>query len=449
MDTPDDVLFEIFQWAVAASDGIPSVREAPINISHTCRRWRDVVLSQGRFWARLNCIAPAKIHIRLATLYLERSARANLKFSISQATESSSEVDRDTWRELLLKKQSQWDILKMHSAPYLTDDSLWTALRLEPLIYGHRKSSRLESLPSLKELVFSDEFPFGIENIDTKGATKTLPLFLVPHPSSMDQPLAPSITHLACSRLRGSRNEQRGLWAMLWQCPNLEELKLFFDSKGEEAMGDDEPICVLSKLQVLEVEDTRSRDGEPQTIFFLRRIAVPALRKFTINFFSADEDYSVYVAMRDLLTRPEYAPTILEADIGINKLDAGGDSERPWLLGLLRALHSVTDLALCISENWDVALDLLSDFDEDNEEDIPLCPRLEVLTIWGGNMVDMPAEYLDSVLSPRFRYSNIFRAVVRICDDGSEEADREAYFASLESNEDLGRWKEEDRLVIE
>ena len=47
-----------------------------------------------------------------------------------------------------------------------------------------------------------------------------------------------------------------------------------------------------------------------------------------------------------------------------------GGSKRPWLLGLLRALHDVTDLELCIGDNWDVALDVLSDFDEDDEEDV-------------------------------------------------------------------------------
>ena len=78
-----DALAEIFDWAIILSEDPFCLRQAPLNISHTCRAWRAVLLQNGRFWARVRwpeskAETARAVHVRLAALFLDRSAGLNL-----------------------------------------------------------------------------------------------------------------------------------------------------------------------------------------------------------------------------------------------------------------------------------------------------------------------------------------------------------------------------------
>ena len=83
------------------------------------------------------------------------------------------------------------------------------------------------------------------------------------------------------------------------------------------------------------------------------------------------------------------------------------------------------------------------DFDEDDEEDIPLCPELERFEAY---IYFADISYLDEILSPRFRYNRSFHARLIVC---TRDDDDEVFLANLNAHDDFRRWKEEGRLEID
>ncbi|KAI0092028.1 hypothetical protein BDY19DRAFT_928025 [Irpex rosettiformis] len=80
----NDILAHIFTFAAS---GIPSSRQAPLNVSHTCQAWRRFVLNYGGLWSCLDL----DIHISqnakfdylgLLRFWLERSHQCPLDLSI-------------------------------------------------------------------------------------------------------------------------------------------------------------------------------------------------------------------------------------------------------------------------------------------------------------------------------------------------------------------------------
>ena len=70
---PYDALYQIFDYAIPVSlDGRSILKyEAPLNISHTCRTWRQLALSNGHIWARFLLLIKAqtvKLDIRMLSL---------------------------------------------------------------------------------------------------------------------------------------------------------------------------------------------------------------------------------------------------------------------------------------------------------------------------------------------------------------------------------------------
>lgn len=71
-----DALVLIFDEAVrsARSWERSNSRYAPLNISRTCRRWREILLSNARFWANFECETMSAYE--LAPLWLKGSRNA-------------------------------------------------------------------------------------------------------------------------------------------------------------------------------------------------------------------------------------------------------------------------------------------------------------------------------------------------------------------------------------
>ena len=95
---PDDVLCDIIERAIfldvygawdehSKRKSLSLTKESPLNVSHTCRAWRQLALSNARYWSRLIQALKEQYHlkadIRMFSLFLERSANAILDFSAS------------------------------------------------------------------------------------------------------------------------------------------------------------------------------------------------------------------------------------------------------------------------------------------------------------------------------------------------------------------------------
>ena len=83
-----DVLVEIFEHACKMSDGRPNDHQAPLNLSLTCRRWREIILEHGCFWTRFTCEDIDRIG--LARVWLQRSRNNILDLDLSGTFASGS-----------------------------------------------------------------------------------------------------------------------------------------------------------------------------------------------------------------------------------------------------------------------------------------------------------------------------------------------------------------------
>ena len=65
----DDVLLAIFENAAQVFQPRTSELAALLNLSRTCRRWRDLVASNARFWTRIVCIQGKQTSISIQRAY--------------------------------------------------------------------------------------------------------------------------------------------------------------------------------------------------------------------------------------------------------------------------------------------------------------------------------------------------------------------------------------------
>ena len=197
-DLPPDVLTVIFEWSTFLANGIPSIREAPLNLSHTCRSFRQLLLSSGHFWAHLRCLSP-KVHGRLAQMWLERSLDARITFRAHGLSGIDEEEDLEAWRQVFSSKLSQFRALSVSFEGGLENI----------------KPSTLHDLSTLTELVLRKDIPFGLGE---RG--RFTPLFIVPSVEATMRPIAPLLPSLYLRKVNGGNDAQRGLLAMLRHCPN-------------------------------------------------------------------------------------------------------------------------------------------------------------------------------------------------------------------------------------
>ena len=256
---PDDALCEIFDCAIPFyfhGDEVLN-HEAPFNISHTCRAWRQLVLSDSRCWVLILYAlkhSSLKVDIRILSLLLERSAGALIKFKIDKHCIQGPLGGSDLLAIHIIAtgKQSRW--LKM-------------ALRYPRECRDAVRPAELHDLSNLTEWKIADVFPFGLE----AHRESQSPLFVVPIRRTTDYPIAPLLSRLSLLRFRANCEEQRGVLAMLRQCPNLIVLRISFDSEQPGFDEIDEPGCLMEKLQALTV------DGNFKYLHLFYKIKAPSL----------------------------------------------------------------------------------------------------------------------------------------------------------------------------
>ena len=371
-----DVLPTIFEFATASAGGNPSIRDAPLNVSHTCRTWRELAIGHGWLWRHLDCRF-REIHPRLASMWLERSKELLLDYRLNQYLgDNRKEVEE--WHRRLARRQRQWSIIHMHFSHGL-------AARMTP--------SRLSDLPKLTRWILWDILPF--EAVGRPVASIT-PLFFIPPPSEVAQPLAPALTELVCNGLEGGTRTLRGLLNMFQQCPNLEDVKLSQSTQGrDEAFGlsSTQSTCVLPVLRNLELSGRFGR--------LLRRLKAPALQSFQV-------DAKIWPISSACLNVAEF---LSSTNVRVATFTGYADERRAIqereVLQLLSSMHSVQTLRLKYAATAFVC-ELL------HSEGQHLCPQLEKLFMTFEDGAD--AKVVERMLSARYRLCPKFLASINVRD---------------------------------
>ena len=416
---PDDVLHEIFERAIPISletcarttRKIIIMHEAPLNISHTCRAWRKLVLSFGRFWARiLHALQEQylEVDIRLLSLLLERTAGTiiDIDLHFRNIRRPFEKPGFRVWFRTAARKQSCWG--KMTLQYYLhSPDGI--------------KPAKLRNLPNLTELTIYHMFPFGLE-----ACASHPPLFVVPIRQPFNHPIAPLLSRLSLTWLNAKREANRGILAMLRQCPNLTFLRVVYMWEDHHPNDIDEPICVMDKLEELVVEENF------KLLFLLRKILAPSLRSLTVDSSRREDAADLRRELPILLSRPRFGAPLLSASVRFN---CAVDTEEQ--LQLLQALSDVKDLSICFKYDEDT-FHLLS-FDDDGGQ---LCPYLEKLHIFLQVVRRRNLHSIECMLASRYRRSGTFHAIITAYSWPGREA--------IMSNPTHGfkLWVEEGRLEV-
>ena len=415
---PLDALLEIFDWAVRLARSTHEElddRVPPLNLSHTCRLWRELVLSHPPFWAHISYEGP--IHVRLASLWLERAQGADLHCNLRSFPNSNTDEEVESFLQQLSSKQSHW-VSMTH--------------------YGkHRHSNvcnptELHDLSKLTDLVIYAEFPFGTE----KGDVSFLPpQFIVPDPTIAQplRPLAPSLQHLTLHGLQGFFGSLRGIFAMLMQCPNLKILDLDCGSEThiEDGERHEELSCTLVSLEVLFL------GGYFPGMGALRKLVVPTLRElhFAANYFRDDD--SIFNEFPMFLVDSQCARSITKLILDI----AGDEPERAVLIRIIRVLPNVTHLGMSCFGSASQSVLLLDD------NGAGFFPNLQELLFFEVFPRAEPHhEGLCSMLASRFAQNEKFRATL---DVSRFEPNYRAKRESLETNGAIQAWIAAGRLRID
>lgn len=413
---PPEVLTHIFLWAAALAKFQPKNHEAPLNVSRTCKAWRQLLLTSACFWTHFDTISAVPVQfelegefdIRLAMMWLERTRNATIAYRVGSQFEKRSDMaDIAAWLSEISKRQSQWGELSL-----LYPHEKRLAIRTEPL----------GNLPNLRSWHFQGPSPFTVERdgpyIDYK------PLFFVPDLNSTGQPIAPRLTTLHISRIFADRALQQGLLAMLRHCPNLESFLISYWNEGNDSgLRDDIPICVLSKLKQLTLI------GNFEHLHLFKKLKAPALDSLNVSAPLRNHDLA-----RDLLT-------IIHG------------------LGLVQSLRKLVLNPMKYTFNKVAQRLLLEDFPELSflYIDFPastatckllslaprgsrLCPRLDELRICFEQPPNI--DVLQRMLSSRFASNENFRVSIHI--NKMERGGKEL----LDTNSSFRQWKESGRLEL-
>ena len=399
---PAVILSYIFERAVVFSEYYPSVREAPLNVSQTCRSWRAIALANGRFWARLQ----GWVHPRIASLWISRSGNALLDFSIEGYRGTCGDEDFEDWHASLFRHHSRWRRIRSS---------------LNYSQYVPRAPPGLTDLSNLKEWEWGfnmDIFPFRFgEDLGLRT------MFLIPDPWEAAHPIAPQLSRLS---ICFSQNSRIGLLAMLQHCPRLHSLEITSEWGPKDIVDPDDPICSLKHLEELSLR------GIP-ALYLSVKLRAPSLQSLvakgrdsldypvlssTIPQFLSKSQHGVPVRTAVLSTYTSFFEVFYTArmdEIGVGQL--------------LQALPDVTHLTMCFRDMTSVC-NLLSF----GAEGGGLCQHLERLHV---RLLPRHVESAVRMLLTRFHRCEAFRATVEVskrsCDTEfaiGEHAEMESFIES-------------------
>ena len=230
--------------------------------------------------------------------------------------------------------------------------------------------------------------------------------FLLPRISQ--QPVAPRLRKLDLTSYFTTKQMQIEIWALLEQCPNLEELSLNVINYDDDTEHEpDGHAFVLGKLESIVLESRIESKSDRQFLMrLLRRLEAPSLLSLTVRTYMDDWFAE---AIQEFLVRSHYGGPVRKAEIR----SIGCEGE--FLEEILEALPGVTEL--CTHAYGSTIYELLT-LGQDTDD---LCPLLE--SFHANNLFEEASDDMADFLVSRLSRARTFKASIRV--DHMSRDDRE------------------------
>ncbi|KAH8119531.1 hypothetical protein DFH11DRAFT_1782833 [Phellopilus nigrolimitatus] len=369
---PPEVVREIFLACLARDHHRLSSREAPWNVSQTCRYWRDIALETSQLWAFLDYNSNQGISLLAFEVVLDtwllRSKKSLLYYKIDI---SISDVGPDLNKrdnaiverivEAVFQHQSRWRNLS------LLFDGFW------PSKGFFMEASSMPETENL-ELCFGGGFVLEAFTLDLASAPDIKELVLECAYISRPIPEHLQLTNLRSCTLRFSEppdDDQLadGCIQLLHAAPNIEEFVTEFEGIYSSSPPLSSPIT-LPLLRYLYMVDSID------VTFILEQLTAPGLTSLMVG--SEHED-SGHVLL-NFIKRSQPPLTVLKVWEGF--------TEEEYLIEALRLLPALQNLQIADSSLSAHFLEAFS-VRRDQQTTDTLCPSLSAVSVlrnsgWGG-----------------------------------------------------------------
>ncbi|KAH8104452.1 hypothetical protein DFH11DRAFT_116804 [Phellopilus nigrolimitatus] len=283
---PPEVLLEIFfECLFSRPHHTLSHRQAPLNVSQTCRYWRNVALSSSKLWAHLDLCSREssfqhdQLQYFLATMntWFFRSNKVPLSFNMFiSIPENSDEALRSTTEKVvssLFRQQCRWKDIKLACSGLRFSENFNLEATSMPLI----ESLQL-SFPLNKDYLNHPLHFDGILDLGSSLRLKDLNYggsFLL-EPSGVS---LLALTHCAFS-FKSPHNKYRFMDVcldLLHLAPNLESFNVDFCGISRRPPVPPSPMLVLHHLRTLRLEKS------VVPILLIEKLTLPSLVDLRIS----------------------------------------------------------------------------------------------------------------------------------------------------------------------
>ncbi|KAI5121903.1 hypothetical protein M0805_000232 [Coniferiporia weirii] len=393
-----------------------------MNVSHTCRDWRDIVLSTGILWSCLKIRYHREESNAKEVLenWLERSHASPLCYDISifltgiKGDKCLARVTAKSIALSMLQQQKRWKDIRIYlradtdlssalqsvgavEMPRLTS-LWWTFLNSDCVIEKPETWSRtrigvdITSSRHLKRLYLNGPFELKVGSAPIESLTECFDIF--------NRAGGKGYTQLA---------DMEMCLALLRIAPNLKRFKGIFQDY-ENIMADAAkvgPVLTLPQLRIAYLESNGLRDsGLP----ILNRLTLPGLEALSL----ISEDRS---------TGPMFLDCIVRSPPPLTFLDIVGEGiQADTLSSALRHLPALKELRVSFMYlRPGTLLEALTINGDANTHsvDVQLCPSLEAFWMLDVYGIDGEEERLSLMIASRWRFSKAFltAGIASECDE--------------------------------
>ncbi|KAH8114779.1 hypothetical protein DFH11DRAFT_187741 [Phellopilus nigrolimitatus] len=330
---PPEVLREIFLACLKREFNRLSIRQAPSNVSQTCRYWRNVALSTGKLWSFLYYSEediPLRVFVVVLNAWLRRSGSSPLHYSIRMP------VSRDNLDE---KEQI---VFEQIVTAMFQHQNRWRNIDLS--CYGIKPSegycAKATSMPQIEclRLHFPGDYVDEAFKLDLSSALDIRELSL--RRAYISKPISIHLTNLkSCGIYHDAMPEDFSLadacLEVLHAAPNLEAFEVEVIQSDSPSTWPTTPRMLLRHLlEMYMIEspditlilsnltapaltslviDSEHDDAGPVLLDFIRRSQPPLTHLNVANGFTSEEY---------LLEALQLLPTLLSVDILVSSLSA-------------------------------------------------------------------------------------------------------------------------------
>ncbi|KAI5115616.1 hypothetical protein M0805_006454 [Coniferiporia weirii] len=373
-----------------------------MNVSHTCRDWRNIALSSGILWSRLRIFyyGSKSNVIELLDTWLQRSHKSPLCYYIYINLKDDSKISGHATAEgivvSMLQHQKRWKNIKL---------SLYK-MKVSPAL---QKMSAVD-MPMLTHLAWTfapdGKHPRLRVDISSSGYLKKLYLVGTFELNVGNTPIQ-SLTERCDISIRGNPTcfaDTKVCLALLQIAPNLRRFDGHFNeheqSEAEATPAD--PMLVLPQMRIVYLE---SYDfGFP----ILSHLTLPGLEVLSLT----TSVWAMGQLFLDFMLRSLPPLTFLEI--------LGDGIPEEILISAIRHIPTLRELRIfdsdCYSEMFLTSLTIRGHLDVDEQ----LCPSLESVCLLDAHGLEGFEEQLSHMIASRWRFSETF-SLVGISECGCDE----------------------------